>query len=87
MRISERKAKVEYIWGESFEQELDGALKNELRQAALGGVKATLEEALNQELNEHLGFGPYQRRKEGPKPPHQQRSGQCASPPLGGLHP
>lgn len=34
-----------------------------------------MEEALRQELNEHLGFGPYERQDEGPKPAQAQRSG------------
>lgn len=47
----------------------------ELRQAALVGVKSCLEEALRQELSEHLGFGRYERNGSGPKPAAAQRSG------------
>lgn len=39
------------------------------------GVKSCLEEALRQELTEHLGFGVYERNGVGPKPPQEQRSG------------
>ena len=39
------------------------------------GVKECLEEALQQELTDHLGFEAYQREEGGPKLPHQQRSG------------
>lgn len=39
------------------------------------GVKSCLEEALRQELSEHLGFGLYERQKEGSKPATAQRSG------------
>lgn len=39
------------------------------------GVKSCLEEALRQELREHLGFGAYERTGAGPKPPQEQRSG------------
>jgi transposase-like protein len=41
----------------------------------LTGVKACLEEALRQELSAHLGFEPYERLAEGPKPAEAQRSG------------
>jgi len=54
---------------------LNDALKIELRQAALVGVKTCLEEALRQELSEHLGFGRYERNGSGPKPSEAQRSG------------
>lgn len=37
-------------------------MKQSLRQAALGSVKSCLEEALRQELSEHLGFGRYERQ-------------------------
>ena len=50
-------------------------MKQALRQAALGSVKACLEEALRQELSEHLGFGRYQRQPTGAKPAKAQRSG------------
>ena len=50
-------------------------MKQALRQAALGSVKACLEEALRQELSEHLGFGRYQRQPTGAKAAKAQRSG------------
>ena len=73
--IAEKKQQIETIWQESFQSELNSALKMELRQAALVGVKACLEEALRQELSEYLGFGPYARNGSGPKPAEAQRSG------------
>lgn len=72
---SQKKEQIEQIWSESFQTELNNALKMELRQAALIGVKACLEEALCQELSEHLGFGRYERNGSGPKPAEAQRSG------------
>jgi putative transposase len=54
---------------------LDDALREEIRKAALIGVRASLEEALRQELSEHLGFGWYERSGSGPKPAEAQRSG------------
>lgn len=38
-------------------------------------MRASLEEALRQELSEHLGFGWYERSENGPKPAEAQRSG------------
>jgi transposase-like protein len=73
--VIERQTQIEYIWRDSFQTELNDALKEELRQAALEGVKACLEEALRQELTEHLGFDPYERQAEGAKRPEAQRSG------------
>jgi len=73
--ITERATQVEHIWHDSFQTELNDALKDQLRQAALSGVKACLEGALRQELNQHLGFGYYEQKAEGPKPPQAQRSG------------
>lgn len=55
------------IWRESFQSELNDSLKQSLRQAALGSVKSCLEEALRQELSEHLGFGRYERQPGGAK--------------------
>jgi putative transposase len=54
---------------------LKESLQERIRQAALVGVKTCLEAALCQELNEHLGFAPYERHGEGTKPAEQQRSG------------
>lgn len=65
---SPKKEQLERIWRERFQTELNDALKIELRQAALVGVKSCLEEALRQELSEHLGFGRYQRTGTGPQP-------------------
>jgi len=72
---AEKKEQVELIWRESFQSELDNALKEQLRQAALSGVKTCLESALRQELSAHLGFAPYQRQEKGAKPANAQRSG------------
>jgi transposase-like protein len=73
--VSERKTQVEHIWQESFQYELDTALKTRLRENALIGVQATLETALNEELTVELGFEPYERYATSPKPPELQRSG------------
>lgn len=73
--ISEKETQVEHIWQCSFQSELNDSLKEELRQSALTGVKACLEEALRQELSEHLGFSPYERQEDGRKAPEGQRSG------------
>lgn len=70
-----KKQQVEVIWQESFQSELNDELREQLRKAALTGVKACLEEGLRQELTEQVGFEPYKRFAEGPKPPEAQRSG------------
>ena len=73
--IAERQEQVEHIWRDSFQTELNDALRSELREAALVGVKTCLEEALKEELNEHLGFCHYERSSGESKPPEAQRSG------------
>ena len=72
---AEKKEQIETIWEASFQSEINEALKEGLREAALVGVKGCLEEALRQELTDHLGFEAYQRQESGPKPPQEQRSG------------
>ena len=72
---AERQEQVEHIWRDSFQTELNDALRSELREAALVGVKSCLEQALKEELNEHLGFGHYERSSGQSKPPEAQRSG------------
>ena len=37
--IAERQEQVEHIWRDSFQTELNDALRSELREAALVGVK------------------------------------------------
>jgi transposase-like protein len=75
LRRYEKKQQIEVIWQENYQSELKDSLRESLREAALTGVKACLEEALQQELKEHLGFEPYQRGQKGAKPAEAQRSG------------
>jgi len=50
-------------------------LREELRKAALVGVKACLEEGLRQELTEHIGYERYERKEEEGELEKAQRSG------------
>ncbi len=80
--IAQVASQVQRVWRSSFQCEFDEALERRLREQALVGVKATLERALAEELDAHLGFNRYERRSKGAdkcggrqKPPEQQRSG------------
>ena len=74
--VGQLSNQVKHIWQQgSFQTELDDALHQTLRHQALAGVKATLETALERELDAHLGFAHHQQRTVGGKPPEQQRSG------------
>lgn len=49
-RVAEIANQVKRIWRHSFQSELDSALEQHMRQAALQSVQAVLESALNEEL-------------------------------------
>jgi putative transposase len=75
MRIAEVEVQIKRIGQRTFQKELGDALELRLREIALTGVKATLEQALQEELTAELGFEPYTRVSTGRKPSPQQRSG------------
>ncbi len=73
--IAQLETQIQRVWRGSFQYELDQALEAHLRDSAMVGVKATLEVALQEELDGQLGFGRYERTSDGRKLPEQQRSG------------
>jgi putative transposase len=73
--IGELKAQVERVWRATCQTPWENVLEQRLREAALVGIKATLEAALVEELNAALGFSHFQRLPSGSKSPEQQRSG------------
>jgi putative transposase len=75
MGIAEVEVQIKRIGQRTFQKELGDALELRLREIALTGVKATLEQALREELTLELGFDPYTRIPAGPKPATQHRSG------------
>ena len=73
--IAEVEVQIKRIGRRTFQKELGDALELRLREIALTGVKATLEQALREELTLELGFDPYARVPTGRKPATQHRSG------------
>jgi transposase-like protein len=73
--IADVEAITARIWRSSFDTDLTSGLEAALREQALVGVRAVLERALIEELDAALGFAPYARQADGPKPAEQQRSG------------
>jgi transposase-like protein len=80
MTISAQQGQVERAWHSLGLTDLHADLAVHLRQAALVGVQATLEAALQAELTSELGFAPYVRLATGRKPATQQRSGSYTRP-------
>lgn len=67
---------VQHIWTQgSFQTELNDALHEAVRANALLGIQATLEAALDHELEAYLGFARYARLGSGRKAAAQHRSG------------
>jgi len=75
MGIAEVEVQIKRIGQHTFQTELGDALELRLREVALTGIKAVLEQALREELTTALGFEPYARLASGPKSSPQQRSG------------
>lgn len=75
MGIAEVEVQIKRVGRHAFQTELDNALERRLREIAVTGVKAVLEQALQEELTAELGFDPYTRKPTGRKPVSQQRSG------------
>ena len=67
-------ARLERIRAECFQHSVSRALMERLNDEVEQLVKRLVEEALVQELNGYLGFGPYERTGSA-KPAHQHRSG------------
>jgi len=75
MGITEVEVQIKRIGQRTFQTELGDALEIRLREIALTGIKAALEQALQEELTTELGFEPYARVPTGRKPVGQYRSG------------
>jgi len=75
MGIAEVEVQIKRIGQRTFQTELGDALERRLREIVLSGIKATLEQALQEELTAELGFEPYVRIPTGRKPSLRQRSG------------
>jgi len=67
-------ARIERIRAECFQHPVGHALMEQLEKEVQGVIARVVDEALTKELDEHLGFGRYERTGEA-KPPSQHRSG------------
>jgi putative transposase len=75
MRIAEVEVQIKRIGQRTFQTELGDALELRLREIALTGIKATLEQALQEDLTTELDFAPYARVATGRTPARPTRSG------------